>query len=377
MQETDAGINSEELLAQDIRPEQVAEVEQQLVEEPDITDDFADWVLVEGIFNSEASDEDIHEGGYVEPRLSPTREPATGWAENTPQLIREAAAAVRDPDLKQQSDDLQGVLEQIQQKFRCVACDTEVNAQKDLHYCQTCQISRCKECIAKHWLDVDNKCAQFASWWMVQWARTALQVKLQKYQYKTVASEIAAKGIEHRRQHRADSASLASKYDLLKEYNGEPKCQFAEESGPGTHYVPFAEPVVCCVRCKTQPLCKRCFKHLDKRLAVGDMRNCSVCQAFCHKNCGSLPEDEENFRCGHANFRCPKCAETQPEVVPPWRSSARGKGVKREFMRGPASDDEWEQYNYSGSDQPVFDMGDTSETCGLESPSRKPDSYGW
>lgn len=263
MHQTDAGINNEELLAQDIQPEEVAATEA-------VAEEFADWI-VEEVFN-DSSSEDIHEGGYEEPRLSPTREPSTGWSENTPQSIRVADAAVTDPDLKQHSDSVNEMLEVVlQQKFFCTSCDSEVSARKDLHYCSTCQVMQCKTCIAKHWLEVDGVCAQFASWSMVQWARTTLQVKLQQYQYKKVASEIAAEGVEHRRQLRDESAKLNKEHEVLKEYSqrkreGDVECLFAEDSSYSDRRVPITvcqEAVVRCVVCRTNPLCKRCFKHAD------------------------------------------------------------------------------------------------------------------
>jgi hypothetical protein len=118
MHQTDAGINNEELLAQDIQPEEVAATEEILVGAPAMAEEFADW-MVEEVFN-DSSSEDIHEGGYDEPRLSPTRKPSTGWPENTPQSIRLADAAVTDPDLKQHSGSVNEMLEVVlQQKFFC------------------------------------------------------------------------------------------------------------------------------------------------------------------------------------------------------------------------------------------------------------------
>ena len=351
MHQTDAGINDEKLLAQDIRPVEVAYTEDILVGAPAMMEEFADW-MVEEVFN-DSSSEDLHEGGYEEPRLSPTREPSTGWPENTPQSIRVADAAVTDPDLKQHGDGVNEMSEVLQQKFFCTSCDSEVSAQKDLHYCSTCQVMQCKTCIAKHWLEVDGVCAQFASWSMVQWARTTLQVKLQQYQYKKVASEIAAEGVEHRRQLSAESATLNAKHETLKEYSqrkreGDVACVFAEDSsfrqfeesgrqsdrsGPR---IACQEAVVCCVVCGTNPLCKRCFKLADRKRFAGDMLNCTVCKTYCH-----VPE--RNFRYGHANFKCPTCAEITAKVTPPWRrSSTRGKGIKTEVMRGPANDDVWD-----------------------------------
>ena len=179
----------------------MAEAEQTLVDAPAMAEEFADRV-VEEIF-SDSSTEDIREGGYEEPRLSPTQEPSSGWPENTPQSIHEAAAAITDPDLKQHSDDVKDVLEPLHQQFFCVACGPEVSAQKDPHRCSTCLIVQCKTCVAKHWLEVDGVCAQFASWSMVQWARTTLQVKLQKYQY--------------RRRRRTSHATTSRKRQLAQE----------------------------------------------------------------------------------------------------------------------------------------------------------------
>ena len=65
-----------------------------------------------------------------------------------------------------------------------------------------------------------------------------------------------------------------------------------------------------------------------------------------------MPEGECNFRYGHANFKCPACAEIKPKVVPPWRRhSARGKGVKKEVMQGPASEDVWDRIEQSDDDE--------------------------
>jgi hypothetical protein len=104
---------------------------------------------------------------------------------------------------------------------------------------------------------------------MVQWARTTLQVKLQQYQYKRVASEIAAEGVEHRLQLRAESANLNKEHEALKEYSqrkreGDIECLFAEDSSYSDRRVPInacQEAVVRCVVCGTNPLCKRWFKH--------------------------------------------------------------------------------------------------------------------
>ena len=100
MHQTEAGFNDEALLAQDIQPEQVAAIEQQMVKEPEVIGDFADWILDEVICNSDDSEADMQEGGYEEPRTAPTREPSKGWPVNTPQSIREAASAITDPELK-------------------------------------------------------------------------------------------------------------------------------------------------------------------------------------------------------------------------------------------------------------------------------------
>jgi hypothetical protein len=299
MHQTDAGINDEALLAQDSQPEKGAEIEQQMLNEQEVTKEFADWMLDEVICNSVDADADIHEGGYEEPRTSPTREPSSGWPDISPQSIRDAAAAVTDPDVKEHSEIVQEVWEEVHQRFRCVTCKAEVEAQKDPHFCQTCQVSQCKTCIAGHWLEVDGTCA--------------LQVKMQKHQYKKVACEIAAEGIDHRRQNRAESASTANTHDQLKEYS--------KRIRDGD--------LVCYVVCHKQPLCKRSFWHSCRKWWAGDMQNCSVCHAYCHKGCGTIPEGEENFRYGYANFKCPKCAEIEPTVQPPWkRSTARDKGVK-------------------------------------------------
>ena len=137
-----------------------------------------------------------------------------------------------------------------------MTCKAEVEAQKDPHFCQTCQVSQCKTCIAKHWPQVDGTCA--------------LQVKMQKHQYKKVACEIAAEGIDHRRQNRAESASTANTHDQLKEYSKRIR----------------AGGLACYVVCHKQPLCKRSFQHSYRKRWAGDMQNCSVCHAYCHKGCG-------------------------------------------------------------------------------------------
>ena len=104
-----------------------------MVNEPEVAEDFADWILDEVICNSDHSEADIHEGGYEEPRTAPTREPSKGWPDNTPQSICEAAAAITDPEQKKHNDKVQEVLEEIQQRFRCATCKVEVEAQEELH----------------------------------------------------------------------------------------------------------------------------------------------------------------------------------------------------------------------------------------------------
>jgi hypothetical protein len=179
-------------------------------------------------------------------------------------------------------------------------------------------------------------------------------VKLQAHRFKKVASEIAAQGVEHRRQLRAESATLNKEHETLKEYSqrkreGDVECIFSSSGRQSPLRVPFTachEAVVRCVVCGTNPMCKCCFKHGDQKKFAGDMLNCSICKTYCHKDCGTVPESERNFRYGHANFKCPTCAEIKPKVTPPWRRrSARGKGVKKEFMRGPGNDDVWDRAN--------------------------------
>lgn len=186
-------------------------------------------MLNEVICNSDDSEADIHEGGYEESRTAPTREPSKGWPDNTPQSIREAAAAITDPELKKHNDKVQEVLEEMQQSLRCATCKVEVEAQKEIHLCRTCQVSQCKTCIVKHWLVVKGTCAQFASWPKVQWSRTFLQEKMQKHQYKKAACEVAAEGLsaagtpgspsqaaegnDHRQQKRAEIASASNQHD--------------------------------------------------------------------------------------------------------------------------------------------------------------------
>ena len=103
---------------------------------------------------------------------------------------------------------------------------------------------------------------------------------------------------------------------------------------------------------QTNPLCKRCFKLADRKRFAGDMLNCSICKTYCHKGRGTVPESERNFRYGHANFKCPTCAEITPKVTPPRRrSSARGKGIKTEVMRGPANDDVWARLDQKDDDE--------------------------
>jgi hypothetical protein len=143
MHQTDAGINNEELLAQDLQPEEVVQIEDTLVNTLAVMEEFADWAMEE-VFN-DSSSESLQEGGYEDPRLSPTREPSTGWPENTPQSIRVADAEVIDPDLKHHSENVDELSEVVlQQKFFCTKCASEVSAQKDLHHCSTCQAIQCK-----------------------------------------------------------------------------------------------------------------------------------------------------------------------------------------------------------------------------------------
>ena len=114
--------------------DQVAATELQMVNQPEVTEDFVEWMLNEVICNSDDSDADIHEGGYEEPRAAPTREPSSGWPDNTPQSIREAAAAITNPELKVHSDKVQENLEEMQQKFGCMTCKDEVETQMTYTY---------------------------------------------------------------------------------------------------------------------------------------------------------------------------------------------------------------------------------------------------
>jgi hypothetical protein len=369
MDEAEAGMLAEEMLSQDIEPADVAATEQELIETPEFEEEFADWALDEVLLSdSDSSSEEVQEGGYMdgEPRLEPTQEPEGGWPSNTSQGIRIAAAAAADPEGKRASDEAQELLEEMQLKYMCATCGKEVPVEADLHYCQTCQVTQCKDCTATHWLDVDNSvCPQYVSWGMIQWAKTTLQLRMQKYQYGKVASEIAASGIENRRQHRAEATNVADKFqNLFKAYDGSRTCHFAQESGAGTCHAPCLEPVVCCEVCEAQPLCKRCFKQHDRRPAAGHMMCCSVCRGYCHKACGSLPAGEKDYAYGHKNFKCPKCEKVQPKVIPPWRSStassskvtppwrsstassSRGQGSRREGRKGMENDEEWAQRIY-------------------------------
>ena len=102
------------------------------------------------------------------------------------------------------------------------------------------------------------------------------------------------------------------------------------------------------------------------------MLSCSLCKAYCHKHGGPVPEGQDGLQYGHAKCKRPECAETD-RLDGHLQLMA---STSYEVHPGAGSDSEGDQYNLSGSDYPVCMTGDTSETCGLESPSRKPDSYG-
>ena len=91
--------------------------------------------------------------------------------------------------------------------------------------------------------------------WCTHWARTTLEVELQRYQYKKVASEIAAEGVDRRRQLRAESANFNKEHETLKEYSqrkleGDVACLFAEGCDRlRNEGVACQEAVVCCVVC--------------------------------------------------------------------------------------------------------------------------------
>lgn len=92
---------------------------------------------------------------------------------------------------------------------------------------------------------------------------------------------------------------------------------FAKKGGHNTRLAVCQEAVVCCVVCAANPMCKLCFKHMHRKRFAGDLLNCRICKAYCHKDCGTVSENERRFWHGYVNFKCPACAEIELEVVPP------------------------------------------------------------
>lgn len=203
-----------------------------------------------------------------------------------------------------------------------------------------CQVRQCKPCMARHMLDEDVPCSNYTQVTEVNWARTALQVRQQLYQYGDVASSIAQSTAANQ-QHHAGAKSTWTTYD------GEERCFYADDSGVNTVWSACQAPEIVCCACRIQPLCRRCWKVPTRRATAANMKYCTGCPNYCHAECTREPASSSSARNGGIKFLCAVCVEQEPTKgaePPPWRTRAQRRNrdmASQMAMRGADSEDEW------------------------------------